>query len=282
MRHLHNPTRSALGFSTPQRNRYFYGKLLDVNHFQMETRYMNQKRWLLNRLVSGYGVICGLDVIPSSDHSSIYVTSGAAIDAWGREILVPHDTEPILLPADLVGEPPPVQPTETPDEPEKPDYEQDRVRQEKRPKRKEQEQTYIHVVICYLECEGDPTPSMAGECDEGSKCAPGSIYERYRIEFRPGKADPFPVWDCNIPDVIERDELDYGRLVEWVTRSCPEVLSDPCLPLANIRIDWKDGEPHCHTDNIDITVRSIVFGGDVLFRLIMSSIIESPRHRRSK
>jgi len=132
-----------------------------------------------------------------------------------------------------------------------------------------------------MECLGDPAPVMAGDCDDGQDCAPGSIYERFRIEFRPGKAEPFPVWDCHIPDVIERDELDYATLVNWITRDCPAVEEDPCLPLANIRIDWMNGEPQCYNENIDISIRSTVFGGDVLFRLLMSSIIETPR-RRSK
>ena len=47
---------------TPVRNRYFYGKLLDVYHFELETNYMNYKRWLMNRHVISYGVVCGMDV----------------------------------------------------------------------------------------------------------------------------------------------------------------------------------------------------------------------------
>ena len=52
---------------TPARNHYFYGKLLDVFHFQMEQTYFNRKRWLLNRLGLGSGVLCGLEVILADD-----------------------------------------------------------------------------------------------------------------------------------------------------------------------------------------------------------------------
>src|SRR3970282_1579003 len=45
---------------SPTRNRYFYGKLLTERHFDLEQRYFNRKRWLLNRLTLGSGVICGL------------------------------------------------------------------------------------------------------------------------------------------------------------------------------------------------------------------------------
>jgi hypothetical protein len=66
---------------TPERNRYFYGKLLDVYHFELEANYFNAKRWLLNRLVSGYGVVCGLDVRLCSDNKSIKVLRNY-IDKW--------------------------------------------------------------------------------------------------------------------------------------------------------------------------------------------------------
>src|SRR5206468_11586399 len=50
---------NRLGTLTPpQRNKYFYGKLMDVPHFQMEQTYGNWKRWLLNRLALGEGVLC--------------------------------------------------------------------------------------------------------------------------------------------------------------------------------------------------------------------------------
>ena len=47
-----------LALAAPERNHYFYGKLLDEQHLTMEQRYFNQKRWLLNRLTVGGGVLC--------------------------------------------------------------------------------------------------------------------------------------------------------------------------------------------------------------------------------
>ena len=46
---------------------YFYGKLLDEQHLTMEQRYFNQKRWLLNRLTVGGGVLCGLGLKATAD-----------------------------------------------------------------------------------------------------------------------------------------------------------------------------------------------------------------------
>src|SRR3954467_7656851 len=98
------------GIHSFTRNRYFYGKLLDVFHFQLEQDYLNGKRWLLNRLVSGYGVLCGLDVQPAENGRAVVVTAGAALDRGGREIIVPCTSEPIDIPprpASKPDQPPP-------------------------------------------------------------------------------------------------------------------------------------------------------------------------------
>jgi hypothetical protein len=77
---------SLRGLSTPARNNYFYGKLLDVQHFILEQRYFNTKRWLLNRLGLGSGVMCGLRL--SVVNGQLVLSPGVAIDPVGREIIV--------------------------------------------------------------------------------------------------------------------------------------------------------------------------------------------------
>ncbi len=70
-----------------ERNRYFYGKLLSVDDFDAEQRYMNDKRRLINRLLHGSGVVCGLQVVEVDDFT-ISVEMGVALDFSGREIVV--------------------------------------------------------------------------------------------------------------------------------------------------------------------------------------------------
>src|ERR1051326_8233281 len=81
--------------ATPTRNRYFYGKLLDTFHFELEQNYGNRKRWLLNRLTLGSGVVCGLSVAITNDGKSVLVQPGVAIDQLGREIVVPAVSIPV-------------------------------------------------------------------------------------------------------------------------------------------------------------------------------------------
>jgi len=71
-----------------ERNNYYYGKLLASKDFQSEQGYMNDKRRLINRTLHGFGVVYGMDVV-ATDDASIVLQSGMALDASGREIVVP-------------------------------------------------------------------------------------------------------------------------------------------------------------------------------------------------
>lgn len=70
-----------------ERNRYYAGKMLTSSDFRAEQTYFNNKRRFINSLIYGSGIICGCNVF-SLDDLSILVESGAAIDDFGREILI--------------------------------------------------------------------------------------------------------------------------------------------------------------------------------------------------
>ena len=53
-------TRCSL--QTFERNRYFYRKFMTVRDFVQEQEYFNSKRWMINRLLFGSGIVCGLEV----------------------------------------------------------------------------------------------------------------------------------------------------------------------------------------------------------------------------
>lgn len=252
---------------SPVRNRYFYGKLLDVYHFQLETDYMNAKRHLLNRLVSGYGVVCGLDVQPGTDGRHVVVTPGVAIDKWGREIVVPEPTSPVAIPAHLL---PPERAAALPPEAEGADA---RYGEDRKPRYEEdEEERVVRVVLCYHECESDPTPVMAGDCGTVEECAAGAVRERYRIAFREGAA-PRKDLQCRVPDLFRGDRLDYEALARHISQGCPEPPRDPCITLANVRLAGPEGHG-CDPERIDITVRPIVYTNDLLLEIFLSFLEE--------
>lgn len=87
-----------------RRLRYFHGMLLDDKDFQAEQQYHAGKRRLLNRMLHGSGVVCGLDLKGKKDGRWIEITSGLALDCSGNEIWVPKkqhiDLSSLLPPKD--------------------------------------------------------------------------------------------------------------------------------------------------------------------------------------
>jgi hypothetical protein len=279
------------GLTTPRRNRFFHGKMMDVYHFEMETGYGISMRRTLNRLVAGYGVLCGLDVVQGDDPCSVRVTPGAAIDGWGREIIVPTDSQSVRIPAALVdrvcgrdgcddgddkGDSGRTGKSEDGPEQSSP---RDRPPDDSQPEdhrhhngRDDDDDACVTVLLCYHECESDPVAVLAGDCSTSTPCAPSSIREQYRIEFEAGCTEPVEI-SCRFPDVLRRGELDYGALARWVTQECTYA-RNPCIPLANVRLDCRDGG--CDINDIDIEIRPVVYGNDIILD-ILSRIVEESR-----
>lgn len=228
------------------RNNYFYGKLLDVFHLELETNYFNAKRWMLNRLVTGCGVVCGLNVELTEDGNAVEVHPGVAIDCCGREIVVAQKSRSGPLPA----------------LPEYPGGASTQEHTRSRDARGYCREEYVHVALCYRECEADPVPVLGGDCEP--ICAAGSIRERYEIKVRKGYV-PGP--KSSFPDVIEGRWVNHKAIVDYVTRRCPPMPEDCCIPLANIllRDSGTGWEPE-----VDIYVRRIVYTNRLLFGLILS------------
>lgn len=253
-------TRNAI--LTFVRNRYFYGKRLDVVDFEREQDYLNGKRWLLNRLVSGYGVLCGLDVKPAQKGRAVVVTPGVALDRGGREIVLPRQSEQVTLPPR-----PPKKAGHYKQPQEGPHPQQNHCEPE----------DFVHLCICFQQCEGDPVAVTVDDCGQPASCSASSIQERYKLIIRECKAPEIEL-DCGASDLVINGRLSYSSLVERVTRCSPELPADLCIPLANIRLP--PGEEGPQAADIDITARPIVYSNDLLFDLVLALVGEAPAHNR--
>ena len=187
---------TGLGHLTePARNRYFFGKLLDATNLEREQAYVNRKRWLLNRLGLGAGVMCGLDVVVANDGRRIVVRPGVAVDGFGREIVVPADS-------------PPVDPRRPTDE------------------HGQSAATALSgaatVTIClaYHECPADPVRALVPDCDTVNGCEAGTIRERYAIVVR-----------HETPPAVARPTRLSGLFAEPAASACV-VLARVDLPAA--------------------------------------------------
>lgn len=238
------------------RNRYFYGKLLDVHHFDAEQRYFNQKRWLLNRMISGAGVVCGLDVALTEGRDKLFVEPGFALDRAGHEVVVPSRSKLYPLP-EL---PPPPSPAERGGSEAK----------EGKDRCDDDDSVFYHVCIAWQECLSDPELVRVGSAcgEETATCSPGTIRERYEVLLREGRASK-PEWWCDLPEAISSGRLNYDALARFVTKACPSIPKEPCIPLANLEFR-PDGESW--TVKVDITVRPIVYTNELLFELLLDAL----------
>lgn len=85
-----------------ERNNFYYGKMLTARDLFREQCYFNEKRWLINRMVLGWGVVCGLDVKSVPGKKNTWeITPGLAFDCCGREILVCEESQRVISENDL-------------------------------------------------------------------------------------------------------------------------------------------------------------------------------------
>ena len=139
-----------------ERNNYFYGKQFTVRDLQQEQSYFNDKRYLINRMVLGWGVVCGLDVYWDSSKRRIVVKPGMALDCCGHEIVVCEDQYLSLN-----------------DNDDDCCFEQDQKRVGK-------------FVLCleYNDCLSEPVDLPPAGCDEKGKTEYNRIRDTFRLRLK--------------------------------------------------------------------------------------------------
>jgi hypothetical protein len=199
-----------------ERNNYYYGKLMTVRDFSDEQRYFNEKRWLINRMVNGWGVVCGLDVTwKDSRHTTVIVSPGMAIDCCGREIIVCEPTEKELIP------------------------EKDEC-SNKKPSKDTDE-----LLICleYQQCSTEQVEFPSVTCDPENTVKFNRIRDSYRIRVRAGiRTDPIYGKICPLcegkshPEEKNRPHIPktlHNYLCDKLKEPCPEC-KHACVVLATV------------------------------------------------
>lgn len=148
--------------STPLRNHYFFGKLMDVPDFEVEQQYLVEKFRRHHARLHGSGVVCGLEVLqhphPACQPRHVVVKPGMAIDCCGNEILVLDDET-----VDLYAYP---DVKALLDEAEPRDH-------------------LLQLCLRYRECPTEEVPVLYDECGcDDTRCAPNRILESYAFDVR--------------------------------------------------------------------------------------------------
>jgi hypothetical protein len=207
-----------------ERNDYFTGKLMYPRDFCAEQDYFNEKRWLLNRSLFGWGVVCGLDVKQLSENGPLVVEPGLALDCCGHEILVCEE-QCITL----------------------------RSLEDRCSRRRPGSQHRLVVCLEYAECKTEPVVDPGTpDCEGSQRTRYNRIRDSHRILIRS--------WDelclehekeCYLDWIKSRsDTHDWPRcrtptLHDYLcdrSRNCPACESCDCVVLAVLRVTF-GGEP---------------------------------------
>ena len=158
------------------RLRYFHGRPLSALDLRREQAYLLDKARLRNRLLHGWGIVCGLEVEvadpepedpcdTSRPPAVVIVHPGAAIDCNGNEIVVRHPRRVVV----------------------------DALLDEHQRKALSAEPGAVYLSLCYHEELIEPTrPLLAAECEPVPTCQYGRVCETYRICAWTTRPDPGP------------------------------------------------------------------------------------------
>ena len=225
-----------------ERNNYFHGKTLSARDLFAEQRYFNEKRWLINRAVIGWGVVCGLEIKIEGDCLS--VAPGLALDCCGRELLVcERDTVHVQTLTEQLGDT---------------GYSQGEG---------------LRWVLClkYRECRTEPV-ALPPSCDQHERGREHNrIRDDYQLEFRRW-SDACP--DDHSVDCCPDPGLGRTRSIHQVvverSAKCPSCKSCDCVVLATGW--WKPGaQPHGPRIELDADFwkyRRTVYANAVLANLL--------------
>jgi len=175
MAHSHNKTTRhdscpACAFGPFTRNNYFTGKLLVERDFTDETRFHMEKLRHHEQQLHGWGVVCGLKVVPHDNPACrdrfVCVEPGSAVDCCGHDIIA-HEKECIDI-------------TQTPAVKEL------QAKGDKEPHR-------LQICVRFRECPTEEIPVLYDDCGcDDTKCAPNRILESYDIDVMVDPKDGQP------------------------------------------------------------------------------------------
>jgi hypothetical protein len=220
---------AACGAIVAERNRYFTGKYMTARDFQGEQQYFLSRHQLHNRLLHGWGIVCGLRVLHHPNRECVarwvVVRAGIALDCCGRELVLPADT-PFELPppaAPPAAEAPAAAAAATNGAPPPPTY-----------------QDALLLCLRYTEEQIEEVPVLYNEglCDPTRREA-NRVREVARLEWlRPDQVEP-DCWRTEEGDPNRQCRDDCDDDLPGPAGIClePECPCGHTVPLAMIRFD---------------------------------------------
>jgi hypothetical protein len=198
-----------------ERTRFFPRQLVTPDDLTQDQIYFRDKHRRHNRMLHGWGVVCGARVKGGKEKCQVVVEHGYILGPYGDEIVIPED-----ITFDVCKEDPDGNVFSACGEPSDP-WCRD-VRAERRPN-----QVY-YLAVRYDECRTRPVTAHAAECG----CSePGCEYSRIRDSFSLKVLSELPesYRDMQPPSLARAFRCTEGS-------SCPPCPDDPWVILADLTL----------------------------------------------
>jgi hypothetical protein len=218
-----SPPAGACGGIPLERPRYFTGRYLTERDFNDEQSYHRGRRHFHNRLMHGWGVVCGLALVehwnPACRDGYVVLKAGVAIDCCGREIVVSKDRV-LKLPS--------------------------------LQERRDNQERWLFLCLRYDECLTEKVPVLhsKGVCGEPS-CDHSRIREGYAYEWLWLDQDDVAEygWAAQSDHPPASDDCDPSS--PGPSGGCIEPLCPPdhCLLLARVKCSPGEQIANCCLDN---------------------------------
>ena len=242
------------GFS--ERNNFYFGKWMTAQDFTDEQRYMNEKRWMMNRLGLGWGVLCGLKVRPHPhERQKVIVEPGCAIDPYGHEVLVCQEETVDLL-------------TASRDEHEEGNETSASYEGQQQQGQRPQASSMFYLSIRYEECGVNPSQILIDSC-EGYKeeCVYNRTREGYRFivsRERPSPHGPLTAHDLKCEARCHHFMNDPSPVV---SAGCPERPRCAAVPLAAVCYNRTNETTATDIDQ-RMPYRKLALSNEVLYEML--------------
>lgn len=206
------------GATSRTRTRFFPGLLLGSDDLTQEQNYFIEKHRRHNRMLHGWGIVCGVRVRQGNQPCQVVVEPGYVLGPYGDEIMIDAETVVDLCHEDLDGNA--VGPCGDALDPWCSNIQVDR----------RAGQT-LYIAVRYEECSTRPVRSAVGACGcDVSDCEYSRIRDSFAIKVLsrlPSTYDPMP--PTNLQHVAGCDGTNL--------RPCPPCPSEPWVILADITMN---------------------------------------------
>lgn len=231
------PPSNAIG---QERSRYFAGLLVTADDLTQDQIYVREKLRRHNRMLHGWGVVCGARVRKGQGDCEIVIEAGYILDPCGNEIVIPSDVTVDVCKEDLNGNA--AGPCGEVFDPWCSD-----VRMDRNPG-----QT-LYVAVCYDECQTRPVRVMAKACGcDATECEYSRIRDSFKIKVLTKLPSTYttPMQPPSLASALGNTYTSNSSpaMEDQCARSCPACPTECCVIVADVTLTQarKVGKIDCY------------------------------------